>query len=92
MFFLHLCHIVCEAESIQLSGVRLSVCLSHPAAARRCCRFAAVGPAGRRYRSIGAAAAGKCGQCHVVSVTQLAYRREPRRKQSACQLNGSVAS
>jgi len=28
----------------------------------------AVGPAGRRYRSIAAAAAGECGQCHVVSV------------------------
>jgi len=26
-------------------SVRLSVRLSHPAAARRCCRFAAVGPA-----------------------------------------------
>jgi len=39
----------------------------------RCCRFAAVGTAGRRYRSIvarqrSAAAAGECGQCHVVSV------------------------
>jgi len=30
--------------------------------------FAAVGPAGRRYRSIAAAAAGECRQCHVVSV------------------------
>jgi len=27
---------------MQLSGVRLSVCLSHPAAARRCGGFAAV--------------------------------------------------
>jgi len=27
-----------------------------------------VGPAGRRYRSIAAAAASECGQCHVVSV------------------------
>jgi len=34
--------------------VRLSVCLSHPAAARRCCEFATVGLAGRRYRSIAA--------------------------------------
>jgi len=31
------------------------------------CRFAAVGPAGRRYRSIVPTAAGECGQCHVVS-------------------------
>jgi len=30
--------------------------------------FAAVGPACRRYRSTGAAAAGECGQCRVVSV------------------------
>ena len=47
--------------------------LSHPAAARRYCRFAAAGPAGRRYRSIAARrdvrrAAGECGQCRVVSV------------------------
>jgi len=34
----------------------------------RCCRFAAVGPAGRRHLSIAAAAAGECGQCHVVGV------------------------
>jgi len=53
--------------SVRLS-VCLSVCLSNPAAARRCYEFAAVGPAGRRYRSIAAAAAGDCGQCHVVSV------------------------
>jgi len=33
---------------------RPSVCLSHSAAARRCCVFAAVGPAGRRYQSIAA--------------------------------------
>jgi len=42
------------AGFMQLSGVRLSVRLSHPAAARRCCGFAAVGPAARRYRSIAA--------------------------------------
>jgi len=36
----------------------------------RCCGFAAVGAAGRRYRSIAAAAAAcdECGQCHVVGV------------------------
>ena len=40
----------------------LSICLS------RCCRFAAVGPAGRWYRLFAAAAAGECGQCHTVSI------------------------
>ena len=44
------------------SFVRLSVCPSAcpstgPQQQTRCCRFAAVGPAGRRYRSIAAAAA-----------------------------------
>jgi len=66
---------------MHLPGVRpsvrpsafLCVRLSHPAAARRYCRFAAAGPAGRRYRSIaarrdGRRAAGECGQCRVVSV------------------------
>ena len=36
-----------------------------------CCRFAAVGPTGRRYRSIAARqwhAADECGQCHVDSI------------------------
>jgi len=33
----------------------------------RCCRFTVVGPAGR-ISIIAAAAAGECGQCHVVSV------------------------
>jgi len=42
---------VCGAGSMQLSGVRPSVSLSHPATARRCCGFAAVGPAARRYQS-----------------------------------------
>jgi len=37
-----------------LSGVHLSVYLSHPAVARCCCAFAAVRPARRRYRSIAA--------------------------------------
>jgi len=59
----HCSHIACCAGS-----VRLSVCMSHLAAARLCCRFAAVGPAGKRYRLIAAAAACGCGQCHVVSV------------------------
>jgi len=50
------------------NGRRPSVCLSHSAAARRCCKFAAVGPAAMKCRSIAAAAACECGQCHVVSV------------------------
>jgi len=49
--------------------VRLSVCpCMGPQHRTRCCRFAAVGPAGMRYRSIAAAAVGECGQCHVISV------------------------
>jgi len=36
------------------ASIRPSVRLSHPAAARRGCGFAAVGPAARRYRSIAA--------------------------------------
>jgi len=39
---------------MHLSVVRPSVRLSRPAAARRCCGFAAVGPACSRYRSIAA--------------------------------------
>ena len=40
---------------MKLPSVCLSVCLSHRStAARRCCGFAAVGPAARRYRSIAA--------------------------------------
>jgi len=49
---------VCPSFSLSQPG---------PQQETRCCRFAAVGPAGRRYRSIAAAAAGECGQCHVVS-------------------------
>ena len=49
--------------------VPLSVCPSMgPQQQTRCCRFAAVDSAGRRYRSTAVAAAGECGQCHVVSV------------------------
>ena len=55
------------------SLIRPSVCPSMGLQQQtRCCRFAAVCPAGRRYRSMIAAAAacaaGECGQCHVVSV------------------------
>ena len=50
---------------------RPSVCLSrHSAAAPRCGGFAAVGPAGGRYRSIAAARPARrsnCEQCRVVS-------------------------
>jgi len=50
-------------------SVRLSVRPSRgPLEHTRCCMFAAVGPARRRYRSIAAAAADECGQCHDVSV------------------------
>jgi len=46
-----------------------SVCPSMgPQQKTRGCRFAAVGPAGRKYWSIAAAAACECGQCYVVSV------------------------
>ena len=62
-----------EAGCMKVSGVCLSVCLSYlrpPHASAG--GFAAVGPAGRRYRSIAArpALSSKCKQCHVVSWTQ----------------------
>ena len=59
---------VCGAGSMKRYGVRRSVCLSRSSAAAACGGFAVVGPAGRRYQSIAAAAASSCGQCHVVSV------------------------
>jgi len=63
--------------SVSLS-VYLSVCPSMGRLLQSCCwRFAAVGSARRRYRSIAAAAVGKCGECHVVSIcsfwTQTCY-------------------
>ena len=64
--------------SVGRPSVCLSVRLCHPAAARPCCGFAAVGPAA--MRSIDCCTTGaqqqprrstarssKCGQCHVVS-------------------------
>jgi len=54
---------VCGAGFMKRYDVRPSVRLS-----ARCCKFAAVGPASRRYRSIAAAVACECGQCHAVSV------------------------
>ena len=62
------CDLVCGAESLSLS-VRLPVCPSMgPQQQTGCYRFAAVRPAGRKYRSIAAAAAGECGQCPFISV------------------------
>ena len=62
-------------ETVRCPSVCPSVCLSQhgprPQQQTRCCRLAAVDPAGRRYRSIAAAAAAECGQCHVVSVRRL---------------------
>ena len=47
----------------------VSVCLSTGPQQQSCCyRFAAVGPAFRRYGSIAAALAGKCGQCNIVGI------------------------
>ena len=52
-----LTYLLCEAGSMHLSGVRPSVCLSVCSSVRlsvqqtHCCGFAAVGPAGRIYRS-----------------------------------------
>ena len=51
---------------MHLSGVSLSVCLSHPAT-----YTAAVGLAGRRYRSVTAAVA--AWWANVGSITLLAY-------------------
>ena len=51
---------------MHLSGVRLSVWLSHPAT-----HTAAVGPAGRRYRSVAAAVA--AWWANVGSAMLLAY-------------------
>jgi len=52
--------IVCGAGSMQLSSVRPSVRPSHPAAARRCCGFAAVGSAARGCRSTATRPAVSC--------------------------------
>ena len=60
----------CAIEQDLWNGT-VSVCLSAclfqhgPTAATRSNGFAAVGPVGRRYRSIAAAAAGECWQYHV---------------------------
>ena len=51
-------------------SVCLSICLSHHSTTiRRCGRFAAVGPADRRYRSIAEwpSLSSDCKQCHIVS-------------------------
>ena len=65
VYFVGTALILWRARCMHLSGVRPSV---------SCYRFAAVGPAGGRYRSLAARctaaqhATGKCGQCHVVSI------------------------
>ena len=75
--FIRTVRIVCGAGSMKRYGVRPSVrpfvcpsvCPSMgPQQQTPCCRFAAVDPVGSKYRLIAAAAAGECGQCHVVSV------------------------
>jgi len=56
------------------ASVRPSVCLSHSPAARRCCAFAAVGPAGKRKRPIAAAAGLSAGRrAKAGSATLSAY-------------------
>jgi len=62
--------IVYRTGSMKRYGVRPSVrpfvCPSMgPQQQTRCYRFAAVGLVGRRYRSIAAAAEGKCRRCHT---------------------------
>ena len=66
--------------TVRCPSVRVSPSIG-PQQQTRCCRFAALGPAGGRYRLIAArvrrsvAAAGECGRCHVVSVTSEAKHR-----------------
>ena len=61
----------CRAGSMKLSGVRLSVCLSHHSGAtRRCGRFAAVGPGGQEI-SVDCYKAGAHQQLRAVSRCRL---------------------
>jgi len=67
-------HLPSVRPSVRLF-IRLFVCRSNGTWQQTsCCRFAAVSPAGRKYRSTVARrttarrAAGECGYCHVVSV------------------------
>ena len=55
--FIDTAYIVCRARSMKQYGVHLSVCLSHSPAATVRGRFAAVGPASRKYLSMVA----RCG-------------------------------
>jgi len=58
---------VCS-ETVRCLSVCLSVCASMgPQQQTRYCRFAAVRPAGTRYRSIAAAAAGDAGSATLSS-------------------------
>jgi len=81
---------------MHLSGVRLSVCLSHPAVARRCCcGFAAVGPANKRYRSTAAQPVACAGKYHFGGTRTGTYAehvlaREAVRQTSVCEPNNAV--
>ena len=67
---------MCGAGSMKRCGVRSSLRSSMgPLQQTRCCRFAAVGPAGRRCRSI-AAAASCCGWMRAGSATLSAYAEQ----------------
>ena len=68
-----------------------SVCLSQygPTAAKPQLQVCCCGRAGRRYRSISAAVAGECGQCHVFSIrrqqnTDLIHHKIPQQNNDKC--------
>ena len=81
LFFPYYWHCLYSMRSrVYATDGRPSVCLSHTAAARRCCGFAAVGPASRRCRvnvarpalsCSGAAAAASGGRMRAVPRCQL---------------------
>ena len=64
-----ICRVSSIYETVKQPSVLSALPSRHSAAVCHCCRFAAVGPAGRRYRSIAArrALSSKCEQCHVAS-------------------------
>ena len=61
LYYFHCPHSMCSRVYYHLSGVRPSVCLSVCLSVPAWATAANFGPMGRRYRSIPAAAAGKCG-------------------------------
>ena len=81
-------------------SIRLSVCLSHlSTAAAECSGFAAVGPAGRRYRSIAArpapqqhGAQQRSAQQQMRAVPRLQLTYEARRKLSRELLMASLST